>query len=290
LSTGVLPLNQWTYLVGTWDNSTKSLDLYVNGVLDHQQTFPGKTSVVNAPLATFQIGASDETLHVGAGSYKAEYFQGGIDEVAYYSVALTSAQVQQHYMAAITTGPWITVAPMPAAEYGPAAAAIGDILYVAGGEGPSGHETPTLQAYNAPTNTWTTLADMPAGRYAGDGAAVINGQLYVPGGWDNTYSHLPHPELFVYDPGTNTWASRASMPHLSAGGVSGAINGKLYVTTPDNGFSGYRNFLDVYDPVSDSWSSLAPTPHVLPEPRRRGNRWQVICGIGIRWLQLDKRS
>jgi N-acetylneuraminic acid mutarotase len=155
---------------------------------------------------------------------------------------------------------------MPAAEYAAAAAAINGIIYVAGGEGSNLHETPTLQAYNAATNTWTTLADMPAGRYAGDGAAVINGQLYVPGGWDNTYSRLPHPELFVYEPGTNTWASRASMPHLSAGGVSGAINGKLYVTTPDNGYSGYRNFLDVYDPVSDSWSSLAPTPHVYQNP------------------------
>jgi hypothetical protein len=101
LSTAVLPLNQWTYLAGTWDNSTESLDLYVNGILNHQETFPGKTSVVNAPLATFQIGAFDETLHVGAGSYKAEFFQGGIDEVAYYSVALTSTQVQQHYKAGI---------------------------------------------------------------------------------------------------------------------------------------------------------------------------------------------
>jgi hypothetical protein len=100
LSTATLPLNQWTYLAGTWDNSTKSLDLYINGVLNNAQSFPGKTSVVG-PFGTsqvFQIGAFDETLH-GGRPYKAQYFQGGIDEVAYYSYALTSAQVQAHYKA-----------------------------------------------------------------------------------------------------------------------------------------------------------------------------------------------
>jgi hypothetical protein len=48
--------------------------------------------------STFQIGALDTTLH--GGDYNAEYFNGGIDEVAYYSSALTAAQVQQHYKAA----------------------------------------------------------------------------------------------------------------------------------------------------------------------------------------------
>jgi hypothetical protein len=100
LSTTVLPLNQWTYLAGTWNNSTKGLDLYVNGVLDHHQTIPGTVSVIANPGATIQLGAIDETLHA-AGSYRDGYFQGGVDEVAYYSYALTSVQVQQHYRAGI---------------------------------------------------------------------------------------------------------------------------------------------------------------------------------------------
>lgn len=38
--------------------------------------------------------------------------------------------------------------------------------------------------------------------------------------------------------------------------MAGAINSKLYVTTPDNGFSGFSNYLDVYDPASNTWTSL----------------------------------
>lgn len=49
------------------------------------------------------------------------------------------------------------------------------------------------------------------------------------------------------------------MPHLAACGVSGAIDGKLYVTTACNGFSTpkYAQNLDVYDPQTDTWTVLA---------------------------------
>ncbi len=109
LSTATLPLNQWTYLAGTWNDSTKDLNLYVNGVLNHTSTFVGKTSVVGEPWTTLQLGAFDETLH--GGSYKAQYFQGGIDEVAYYSSALTSAQVLQHYQAGTELHVWTGLGP-----------------------------------------------------------------------------------------------------------------------------------------------------------------------------------
>jgi N-acetylneuraminic acid mutarotase len=167
---------------------------------------------------------------------------------------------------------------MLAARGYPAAAVINNVLYVAGGN--NGHETPTLQAYNPSTNAWTALADMPSGRYQGDGAAVINGQLYVPGGWDNSYSFLPHSDLFVYDPATNTWASRASMPLLSGCGASAAINGKLYVTTPCNGYSGVQTFLHVYDPVTNTWSSLASSPHghEVPAAGVIGGKFYVAGG------------
>jgi hypothetical protein len=97
LSTTALPLNQWTHVVGAWNDSTKSLSLYVNGTLNQTQSFAGKSPVVGTALGTFQVGAFDESLH--GGTYHAQYFQGGIDEVAYYSSALTSTQIQQHYKA-----------------------------------------------------------------------------------------------------------------------------------------------------------------------------------------------
>jgi len=149
---------------------------------------------------------------------------------------------------------WKTPAPMPNARSGPAMETVNGIFYLAGGN--NGGDTANLQAYDPTTNQWTTLANMPAGRYSGDGAGVINSQLYVAGGWTIS-PPLPHNSLFVYDPASNTWMAKASLSHLSACGATGVIKSKLYVTTACDGFSGYRNLLDVYDPLTDSWASLA---------------------------------
>jgi hypothetical protein len=76
--------------------------------LNNTKVFAGKSLVVNDPPSTFQIGAFDETLH--GDTFKGEYFQGGIDEVGYYSSALSAAQIQSHYQAGITP----TAVPEPA--------------------------------------------------------------------------------------------------------------------------------------------------------------------------------
>lgn len=155
---------------------------------------------------------------------------------------------------------------MPAARSNPAAGTINGIIYVAGGY--NSGETSTLQAYNPVANTWTTLASMPGARYEGNGTGVINGQLYVAGGWTTTLtaSNLPNDNLFVYDPASNTWTSLPPMPSLSGGSATGVINNKLYVTTADNGYSGYYSFLYAYDPTSKSWSTLASSPSAHTEP------------------------
>jgi hypothetical protein len=98
-----LPLNQWSYLVGTWDNTSKVMNIYLDGVLDASLSFPGKTVVPGDPFGRFQIGAFNETLH--GGTYNAQYFQGGIDEVAYYSYALSADQIGIHYEAGISSVP-----------------------------------------------------------------------------------------------------------------------------------------------------------------------------------------
>jgi hypothetical protein len=102
LTKGVLPLNQWTYVAGTWDNSTKNLDIYLNGTLDNMKVFAGKTPVYSDPLSTFQIGAINTGLHGSTPPFNNEYFNGGIDEVAYYSSALTADEIKEHYLAGIT--------------------------------------------------------------------------------------------------------------------------------------------------------------------------------------------
>ena len=54
-----------------------------------------------------------------------------------------------------------------------------------------------------------------------------------------------------------------SMPVLIGTGVSGVIEGKLYVMTAADGYEGRRNYLHVSDPELNSWDKLrnAPLPH-----------------------------
>src|SRR6185295_15265024 len=57
-----------------------------------------------------------------------------------------------------------------------------------------------------------------------------------------------------------------NMPVLSACGATGVINGKLYVATPCDGFSGYRNFLHEWDPATNSWTAKANSSSAHSNP------------------------
>jgi len=82
------------------------------------------------------------------------------------------------------TGSWATVADVRTRRAGSAAAAFGDRIVVAGGEGnldsPVGVFSQT-EAFVPATNTWLVLPDMRTPRH-GTGAAVIDYAFYVPGG------------------------------------------------------------------------------------------------------------
>jgi chitodextrinase len=75
-----LALNTWTHLAGTYDGS--NLRLYINGALVSTQAVSG-TMIV-----------SGNALRIGGNSVWGEYFNGTIDEVRVYNVALTAAQIQ----------------------------------------------------------------------------------------------------------------------------------------------------------------------------------------------------
>lgn len=73
----------WYHVVATYDGSTERL--YVNGALEG--------------TATTSMSMPDTTLplRIGAASASSDYFDGQIDEAAVYNVALTPAQIAEHY-------------------------------------------------------------------------------------------------------------------------------------------------------------------------------------------------
>ena len=88
----LVPLNQYTYIVVTKNNGLAKV--YVNG---QQVTNTG----TNATIASnsYQVG-------LGAfGGNTSDTYDGTLDEVAYYNVALSSAQVLAHYYEGMESGP-----------------------------------------------------------------------------------------------------------------------------------------------------------------------------------------
>src|ERR1035438_4534119 len=151
---------------------------------------------------------------------------------------------------------WKPLAAMPTARSNAAMESINGIVYVAGGYNAGG--TSTLLSFNPTTNAWTTLANMPITLYQGNGAGVINSQLYVSGGWNGP---LPTSTLFMYDPPSNSWTTMAGMSHLSACGGTAVINSQLYVSGGWNGPLP-TSTLFMYDPPSNSWTTMAGMSHL----------------------------
>jgi N-acetylneuraminic acid mutarotase len=151
---------------------------------------------------------------------------------------------------------------MPTARVGLVAAKVNGIIYAIGGS--DGGALQKVEAYDPNTNTmvaWTPRAPLPAARQLPNGAAVINGKIYVPGG---STPLGPSKSLYVYTVASNTWTTKASMPIRSHGGAAAAIDGKLWVlATPagEGGFYTNETRLFRYDPATDDWSEREPAPH-----------------------------
>lgn len=132
------------------------------------------------------------------------------------------------------------------------------------------------------SNSWTALAPMPHKRGSAI-AAEVDGKIYVIGG------AIPEPgsgEISIrpnrparsvgtnemYDPATNTWTERSSMPTPRNHAFSGVVNGKIYVlggriSSPFITVASDIDVVEEYDPVKNIWGA-AKAP--MPTPRSGG--------------------
>jgi hypothetical protein len=96
----VAPNNTWQHIVGVCDEPNGLVRLYVNGVNNGTTTISGGVQMGTSPIS---IGSRQS----GFSSTYNLNFVGTIDEVAIYDYALSSAQIQNHYMAG--TNPVVTL-------------------------------------------------------------------------------------------------------------------------------------------------------------------------------------
>ncbi len=88
-SKSIIPLNKWTHIVVVRDNDSKTIQIYINGVLDTENsyTIEPKTS-------------GSEDLIIGSGDYYSDSmdnFIGYIDEIKIYNVALSDNDISVMY-------------------------------------------------------------------------------------------------------------------------------------------------------------------------------------------------
>jgi fibronectin type 3 domain-containing protein len=76
----VLPVNSWSHLAVTYDNT--ALRLYVNGIL------------VGSQAETGAIATSTNQLQIGGDGVYGQFFNGMIDDVRIYNSAISAAQIQ----------------------------------------------------------------------------------------------------------------------------------------------------------------------------------------------------
>jgi uncharacterized repeat protein (TIGR01451 family) len=151
---------------------------------------------------------------------------------------------------------WATVAPMPTARYGLAAATGPDgRIYAIGGGNTTGTQSfNTVEAYAPGTNTWVTAAPMSTVRSELAAATGTDGRIYAIGG-----NGLNTVE--VYTPAMNTWAAVAPMltDRTELAAATGP-DGRTYAIGGRKSGVGPINTVEAYTPSTNTWATVAPMP------------------------------
>jgi len=127
---------------------------------------------------------------------------------------------------------WVNRASMPTARSWASAVEYGGKIYVVGGcssTQPQQFENPVanLEMYDPETDTWTRLSPMSLAR-VGPAVAVLNGKIYVMGGFDPMQYWSANPTVEIYDIKTGRWSRGPSMPTGVSWASAVVLDGKIY--------------------------------------------------------------
>jgi N-acetylneuraminic acid mutarotase len=103
---------------------------------------------------------------------------------------------------------------------------------------------------------------MPTAR-AGIEANIVDGKIYVIGGRNSDAGVINVTE--VYDPATDTWATKTPIPTPVSSYASAVVDDKIYIIggwtqTANSTFVSRVGLNQIYDPKTDTWSSGTPIP------------------------------
>jgi len=143
---------------------------------------------------------------------------------------------------------WSEKSPMPTAREYLAVGVVKGLLYVVGGSGDCGSYCSTVEAYNPATNAWSTKASMPTARCCLS-AGVLGRDLYAVGGYNGFFGKYLADlrKVESYNPATDAWTTKASMPTRRRLLAVGVVNKVLYAV---GGFNrgGILNTVEAFTP------------------------------------------
>jgi N-acetylneuraminic acid mutarotase len=133
---------------------------------------------------------------------------------------------------------------------------LGRRIYVVGGFTAGGAITSAVEAFDVDRDAWVTLAPLPQPLHHVN-LASAGGRLYVIGALARD-DFGAVGSAWSYDPSSNQWTPRASMPPGTERGASGvaAIGSKIYVAGGIRGVS--VGDFSSYDIDRDVWTPLPP--------------------------------
>jgi len=145
---------------------------------------------------------------------------------------------------------WVSQAQMPTPRERLAVTVHEDKIYTIAGDTSSG-VTGVVEIYNPDDNTWAIGTPKPT-HVSNVAAAVVDGLMYVPGGYTAAGEVVTTTE--VYDPANDTWDTRAPLPAPLCAYAIAAMDGKLFVFGGWDGDS-YVASVYEYDPQEDGWTA-----------------------------------
>jgi N-acetylneuraminic acid mutarotase len=173
--------------------------------------------------------------------------------------------------AASVENSWTSKAPMHVARSDLGVAVVNGKIYAIGGNTESGYMpnsggnnyerlgwiNDTNEEYDPETDMWAFKKSMPTPR-CNFAIAAFENKIYCIGGiinWNSGRISVTGVNE-VYDPATDTWENKTSMPN-PASATANVANGRIYVI---GGGGANETLNQVYDPATDTWIIKTPMP------------------------------
>lgn len=135
--------------------------------------------------------------------------------------------------------------PLPTKRFDMAIAAMGPLIYTAGGYDAGAMNT--VEVLDTQTGRWASLPPLPTPRYAFQ-AVVVDGKLWAMGGRNDTGAT---DVIEVYDPAKQVWTrGSAKLPEPLAGYGAVLVSGRLHIAKYDKHWA--------LDLKGGRWSVLPP--------------------------------